>query len=88
MDAGTTALLLATDHGRGESTENWTSHGEKVPESDRIWMAVMGPGVPPAGVRRGVATTQAQVAATVAALLGEDYRSAQPNAAPPLDFGR
>ena len=86
--AGTTALVLATDHGRGESSANWTSHGEKVPESDRIWMAVMGPGVQPAGVRRGVATTQAQVAATVAALLGEDYRSAQPNAAPALDFGR
>ena len=86
--AGKTALVLATDHGRGESAENWTSHGEKVPESDRIWMAVMGPGVQPLGVRRGVATIQAQVAATVAALLGEDFRSEQPKAAPPLDFGK
>jgi Type I phosphodiesterase / nucleotide pyrophosphatase len=86
--AGSTALVLATDHGRGESSTSWTSHGEKVPESDRIWMAVMGPGVQPRGVRRGVETTQAQVAATVAALLGEDYRSAQPKAAPPLEFGK
>ncbi len=84
--AGRTALIVATDHGRGDSAANWTSHGEKVPESDRIWMAVMGPGVRRAGVRDKVSATQAQLAATVAALLGEDYRSAHPNAAPPLDF--
>jgi hypothetical protein len=84
--AGKTALIVATDHGRGETPETWTSHGEKVPESDRIWMAVLGPGIRPLGVRSGVSVTQAQLAATVAALLGEDYRGAQPNAAPPLDL--
>lgn len=86
--AGRTALVIATDHGRGERPDTWTNHGEKVPESDRIWMAVMGPGVRALGVRRGVASTQAQVAATVAALLGEDYVAAQPGAAPPLDVGK
>jgi hypothetical protein len=86
--AGKTALVIATDHGRGESTETWTSHGEKVPESDRIWMAVMGPGVQPLGIRSGVNTTQSQIAATIAALLGEDYQAAQPKAAPPLAFGQ
>jgi hypothetical protein len=86
--AGKTALVIATDHGRGESTTNWTSHGEKVLESDRIWMAVMGPGVPPLGVRSGVTTTQSQIAATVAALLGEDYPAAQPKAAAPLPFAK
>lgn len=86
--AGKTALIIATDHGRGESPATWTSHGEKVPESDRIWMAVMGPGVNSLGVRSGVSVTQGQVAATVSALLGEDYRAAQPNAAPPLDLGK
>ena len=82
--AGKTALVLATDHGRGDTPETWTGHGEKLPESDRIWIAVMGPGVRPVGIRRGVGTTQAQIAATVAALLGEDYQAAQPKAAPPL----
>lgn len=86
--AGKTALVILTDHGRGESATNWTSHGEKVPESDRIWMAVMGPGVKPLGVRSGINTTQSQVAATVAALLGENYQAAQPKAAPPLDLGK
>lgn len=86
--AGKTALILATDHGRGDNTATWTSHGEKVPESDRIWMAVMGPGVRPLGIRTGAVATQAQVAATIAALLGEDYQAAQPKAAPPLDLGK
>lgn len=82
--AGRTALVLATDHGRGETPATWTSHGEKVPESDRIWMAAMGAGVRPAGVRQGVPTTQAQIAATIAGLLGEDYVAGHPGAAPPL----
>ncbi len=84
--AGKTALIVATDHGRGNTAATWTSHGEKVPESDRIWMAVMGPGVRSAGIRSNVNAVQAQLAATVAALVGEDYRAAQPKAAPPLDL--
>ena len=78
------ARLLATDHGRGNTGENWTSHGEKVPESDQIWMAVMGPGVAPLGTRSGMKVTQSQIAATIAMLLGEDYNAAQPKAAKPL----
>jgi hypothetical protein len=47
-------------------------------------MAVMAPGVQPLGVRSGISTTQSQIAATVASLLGQDYAAAQPKAAPPL----
>jgi len=79
-----TALVLSTDHGRGETDRDWTSHGEKVPASERIWMAVMGPDTPALGVRSGITATQSQMAATVAALLGEDFRAARPEAAPPL----
>jgi hypothetical protein len=82
--AGQTALVVTTDHGRGASTENWAGHGQKVPESDRIWIAAMGPGIAPLGIRSGAPATQAQVAATVADLLGEDYARAQPRAARPL----
>jgi hypothetical protein len=82
--AGRTALVLTTDHGRGNTAENWTGHGEKVPESDQIWMAVMGPGVPQLGVRPDLTVTQSQAAATIALLLGEDYNAAQPKAAMPL----
>jgi hypothetical protein len=82
--SGHTALILATDHGRGNTGETWTSHGSKVPESDQIWMAVMGPGIAPLGAREGVKVTQSQIAATIATLLGEDYNAAQPKAARPL----
>lgn len=79
-----TALVLATDHGRGETPGDWTDHGQKVPAAERIWMAVMGPGTPALGVRAGIEVTQSQLAATVAALLGEDFSWASPSAAPPL----
>jgi hypothetical protein len=88
---GRTALVLATDHGRGTTPRDWTDHGEKVPAAELIWMAVMGPGTPALGVRQGVEATQSQLAATVAALLGlgEEFHSASPRAAPPLpDLGR
>jgi hypothetical protein len=81
---GQTALVVATDHGRGKTPRDWTDHGEKVPVADRIWMAVMGPETPALGVRAGLSATQSQLAATVAHLLGEDYRAGVPQAAPPL----
>jgi hypothetical protein len=86
--ANRTALVLTTDHGRGDAPKDWPDHGRDTPASDRIWIAVMGPGVPPLGTRPGGAVTQAQVAATIAALLGEDYARAEPKAAAPLDLRR
>jgi hypothetical protein len=81
---GRTALVLATDHGRGSTPTDWTDHGEKVPAAELIWMAVMGPHTKALGVREGVQATQSQLAATVAALLGLNFRAASPRAAPPL----
>jgi len=50
-----------------------------------MWLAATGPGVAALGERSDTATlTQSQVAATVAALLGLDYRAAVPAAAPPI----
>lgn len=85
---GRTALIVTTDHGRGDTPADWTSHGQKVPAADRIWIGVLGPGIPALGLRSGVNVTQSQIAATLAALLGEDYAGAQPRAAPPLDVRR
>ncbi len=82
-----TALLVTTDHGRGDTGRDWTDHGQKVPAAERIWMAGLGPSIAPLGSRGNVEdVTQSQIAATVAALLGEDYARAQPKAAPPLNF--
>ena len=82
--AGKTALLVTTDHGRGGTTSDWTSHGEKIDGAENVWMALIGPGVPALGVREGVEATQSQIAATLAGLLGEDFRAASPKSAAPL----
>jgi len=71
---GTTTLIFSPDHGRGEAPVEWRSHGQKVPDSKFIWMAFMGPDTRDRGERSHVpAVTQNQIAATLAALLGEDY---------------
>jgi hypothetical protein len=81
---GRTALVVATDHGRGATPADWTDHGRKVPAAERTWMAVMGPGTPALGVRAGDTVATAQIAATIAALVGEDFRKAVPAVAPAL----
>jgi hypothetical protein len=79
-----TTLLVTTDHGRGATTTDWTDHGRKVPASEATWIAALGPGVPPLGVRENVTVTTSQLAATIAAAVGENFRAASPKAAPPL----
>lgn len=82
-----TTLLVSTDHGRGWGAE-WTDHGEKVAGAEFIWSAVIGPDTPPLGVRTQTPTVQAQMASTIAALLGKDWRKAEPRAAPTLPIFR
>lgn len=82
---GTTSLILATDHGRGEAPKDWKGHGEEIPDSKYIWMAFMGPGTRALGERTRVEpVTQSQIAATLAALLGEDYPRESPRAGKPV----
>ncbi|MEO6212356.1 MAG: alkaline phosphatase family protein [Vicinamibacterales bacterium] len=83
-----TALVITTDHGRGATTADWTDHGRDTPTAERTWIAVLGAGVPPLGVRRDVNVTTSQIAATISTLVDEDFRSARPSAAPPLPLAR
>ena len=83
---GRTTLLITTDHGRGATTKDWTDHGREVPAAERTWIAAIGPDVPALGIRRGVDVTAAQIAATVAAAVGEDFNAFAPKAAPPIPF--
>ena len=81
-----TTLIISPDHGRGALPSDWTSHGKRVPRSGETWLMALGPDTPALGERRNVPTVhQAQIAATVAALLGEDYSSAFPEAAPAVE---
>ncbi len=82
-----TTLIVSTDHGRGWG-RGWSDHGQDVAGAEFIWTAVIGPDTPAKGVRAQTPVQQAQVAATIAALLGRDWQRAEPKAAPPLPIFR
>jgi hypothetical protein len=86
---GRTTFVITTDHGRGSAPSEWKSHGEKIPASRSIWIAVLGPDTLPlplaADRQPSAVLTQSQVAPTVAALLGEDFGAAMPGVARPID---
>ncbi len=80
-----TTLILATDHGRGDPPDGWKSHSARVPGSENVWFAFLGPDTPAAGeVSGGDPVTQSQIAATIAALLGHDYNKAEPKSGRPI----
>lgn len=82
---GNTTLLVTTDHGRGKTPQDWIHHNKKTPGSNEAWLAVIGPDTPARGERTNHAPiVSAQIAATLAALVGEDYHAATPAAAPPI----
>src|SRR5262249_55411288 len=81
-----TTFILTADHGRGSGPVQWKDHGVEQPGSQNIWIAVMGPDTAPLGERTHTAEVhQAQIAATIAALLGKAYGKAVAAAAPPLE---
>ena len=82
---GKTTFIITADHGRGRGLSAWKDHGEKTKGAEDIWLAVLGPDIPPLGERTETASiTQNQIAATIAALVGEDYRAAFPQAGQPI----
>jgi hypothetical protein len=82
-----TTLIITTDHGRGDIIkENWKHHGDKISDADQIWMAFLGPDTKPLGeVQKEGQLYQNQVAASVAALLGKDYKNEKPVGKPIAD---
>ena len=82
---GKTTFIITADHGRGSGPVQWKEHGVDEKGSENIWIAVMGPDTKALGERHDTApVVQAQIAATVAALLGRDYRHDVPAAAAPI----
>jgi hypothetical protein len=81
-----TALIITTDHGRGESPmETWKSHGTSVPGAGAIWIGAIGPNIPPRGeVLDEQQLYQNQVAATVARVLGLEFTGDRQQAGAPI----
>ncbi|APW61914.1 alkaline phosphatase family protein [Paludisphaera borealis] len=77
-----TTIILTADHGRGDAPVDWKSHGAKVKGAERIWIGVLGPDTPPSDGKPLPKADQNQIAATIAALVGEDYNAFQPKAGP------
>lgn len=75
-----TALFITTDHGRGDiKKEEWTSHYDGIADSYQIWFAAMGPGIKARGeIKNPVQLYQKQFAQTMAAILGLQFKAAQP----------
>lgn len=72
-----TTFIITTDHGRGSRAGNWTAHGEFISGSSQAWLAVMGPGIDPAGeIREEEQHYLQQVAQTVARLAGKEFKEA------------
>ncbi len=82
---GQTTMIFLPDHGRGSGAQDWTSHGEKLPDSKNVFMGFLGPDVAPRGVRgAGAPVYSNQVAATLAAVLGKDWDAAEAQAGRPI----
>jgi arylsulfatase A-like enzyme len=80
-----TTLILTTDHGRGSGRTDWKNHGQNIEGAENMWMAFLGPDTPALGERKNCdKVTQSQIAATLVALLGEDYHAAEPRSGEPI----
>jgi hypothetical protein len=82
---GRTTLVVTTDHGRGRTADDWTSHGDDVPGSDEIWIGVFGPDTPNRGEIQTAGATQSNIAATILELLALDPRDFNPDAEGPIE---
>lgn len=75
-----TTLIITCDHGRGNAVkEEWRHHGEKIKDAGQIWIAALGPDTSPEGeLKTNSLLYQRQIATTIAALLGLNFKPAHP----------
>jgi hypothetical protein len=74
-----TTLIITTDHGRGKG-RMWKKHGRLTPHSDETWLVMMGPDIEPQGeLKIRGRFYNAQIAATLATLLGVTYTGNNPH---------
>lgn len=75
-----TVLVITSDHGRGSTVRDWTSHGQSVAGSEQIWLTIVSPETPSVGETGfGSEAHQRDIAPTILELLGishEEYKGA------------
>jgi hypothetical protein len=75
---GHSAILVTTDHGRGNHT-NWPNHHALVEGSNAIWCAVIAPNTKAIGeVKTPMQLWQKQMAQTIAHMMGFEFRCEHP----------
>lgn len=81
-----TTLILTCDHGRGNRIkEQWIGHGAQIEDSGQIWIAAMGPDIKASGEAKDKNKLhQAQLATTMAAMLGFDFKPETHQAMEPI----
>jgi hypothetical protein len=75
-----TTLLITCDHGRGDKVKSeWQHHGSRILDAHEIWMAAIGPDTKPLGeMKQQGQLYQAQIATTIAKLLGFNFKPQHP----------
>jgi hypothetical protein len=84
---GKTTIVMTTDHGRGQTPEDWIEHEEGIAGSEKIWAAFIGPDTPDLGIASETPTVhQADIAATVLAFFGLAGEEFDPEAGPAIEL--
>lgn len=75
-----TTLIITTDHGRGLAAgSNWKHHGQRIAEASEMWMAAIGPSIKAEGESKQKAQAyQGQIAATIAVMVGKEFKPNHP----------
>jgi hypothetical protein len=78
-----TTLIITTDHGRGKYETTWSTHNLLTKGSGQTWLALLGQGIVPLGeAKTEQQLYQKQISATVAMLLGQEFKTAHRVGAP------
>jgi hypothetical protein len=80
-----THILITTDHGRGQTPQDWRNHGAKVDGAQHVWIAFVSPRMTERGERRNHPPLRTnQIAATLAGWMGVDWAALRPAAGLPV----
>jgi hypothetical protein len=76
-----TTMLITTDHGRGQNSNSWDSHGFINKGSSQTWLAAIGPGINALGeLKVEQQIYSKQIAQTIANIVGENFPGKQKHA--------